>query len=159
MTNAWLGWRCFVVKDQGKGETLSMKEEPCLLNTLTWKIDKFSELTDENGYNSKAFSCGGCKCCRAIAPVDDHNYIEDGPEFFRKLLFCPEEVQENEIPKSISLNLEISENDNTLPPGWEINAIEVNSSSVQHPQAGVGKIFYRWPISIVQPMDIWLKIL
>ncbi|OMO63545.1 hypothetical protein COLO4_32325 [Corchorus olitorius] len=50
--------------------------------------------------------------------------------YVRKLLFYPKKTHD-EIP-NISLNLEISENDNTLSPAWEINAmIESCSASMK----------------------------
>lgn len=41
------GAEVFVIKHSGKGECISMMKDP-LKGTYTWKIDKFSEIVNEN---------------------------------------------------------------------------------------------------------------
>ncbi|OMO63551.1 TRAF-like family protein [Corchorus olitorius] len=89
------GVEVFVVKNQAKGETLSMKTEADILNTHTWKIEKFSELTDDCCY-SKVFSNGGYEW---------------------KLELNPKGMLEWK-GKCVSLFLEVH-NPQNLSPGWE----------------------------------------
>ncbi|KAI8028297.1 putative disease resistance RPP8-like protein 2 [Camellia lanceoleosa] len=54
------GAEVFVIKHSGKGECISMMKDP-LKGTYTWKIDKFSEIVNENVL-SEEFVVGGHKC-------------------------------------------------------------------------------------------------
>ncbi|OMO63558.1 TRAF-like protein [Corchorus olitorius] len=71
-----VGVEVFVVKNQGKGETSSMKKEPHLSTALTWKIDKFSELTEEDCCSDEVLSYGGYEWKLTLFPKGIRDELE-----------------------------------------------------------------------------------
>ncbi|XP_052173543.1 BTB/POZ and MATH domain-containing protein 1-like isoform X2 [Diospyros lotus] len=74
------GAEVFVIKYDGKGECLSIVKEPSD-NTFTWKINKFSTITDTN-LHSEEFKVGDHKWKLSLYPRGQQNSSGDNISLF-----------------------------------------------------------------------------